>query len=368
MPGERGRCTKVVEVGVSVDTFLARLQAIMQGKGPSIERNFLHEEGRLGPASVGAAAVPAITNISPSSGPAKQDQLGSAGRGTCPADATVITITGSNFGVTQGTSYVRFWRVGSTYYNACVVTWSDSQIVAKVPGGVSSGNVHVITDGGTSNGFYFTVTYSYGGGKWPKGSYPQPMSEVYKINENTLDTTGEGAAVQAAAATWSNVAGADFRFRYGGTTTKTEKAYDEENSVMWRQADTGSIATCWTWRLADPRTLVEFDIEFNDLIYTWATDGSAEKMDVQDIATHELGHVLQLLDLYGTADAEKTMYGYGSTGETKKRSLESDDIAGISYIYPAAGTPTPTPSATPRGRIYLPIILKNYAPTAQPTP
>ncbi|MBI4758673.1 MAG: matrixin family metalloprotease, partial [Chloroflexi bacterium] len=121
--------------------------------------------------------------------------------------------------------------------------------------------------------------------------------------------------------------------RPSGTTTKTAKAYDGENSILWQQADTGSIATCWSWwLLADPRTIIEFDIEFNDFSYTWATDGSAGKMDVQDVATHELGHVLQLLDLYGTADSEQTMYGYGSTGETKKRSLESDDITGISYI------------------------------------
>jgi len=40
-----------------------------------------------------------------------------------------------------------------------------------------------------------------------------------------------------------------------------------------------------------------------------------------------------LNDLYGGSDSEKTMYGYANTGETKKRSLETDDKNGIKYIY-----------------------------------
>ena len=58
-------------------------------------------------------------------------------------------------------------------------------------------------------------------------------------------------------------------------------------------------------------------------------------MDVQNIATHELGHALPLLDLYGGPDSGKTMYGYAEQGETSKRSLAAEDKAGISYLYPA---------------------------------
>ena len=59
-------------------------------------------------------------------------------------------------------------------------------------------------------------------------------------------------------------------------------------------------------------------------------------MDVQNIATHELGHSLNLSDVYGTADQEKTMYGFGTTEETKKCTLEAEDMAGIRWIYPVA--------------------------------
>jgi hypothetical protein len=68
--------------------------------------------------------------------------------------------------------------------------------------------------------------------------------------------------------------------------------------------------------------------------YSWSASGEAGKIDVQNVATHELGHWLTLLDLCGGGDSDKTMYGYTYAGETKKRTLDSDDIAGINYIYP----------------------------------
>ena len=108
---------------------------------------------------------------------------------------------------------------------------------------------------------------------------------------------------------------------------------------------------------------------------TWGTDGSAGKMDVQNLATHELGHSQRLLDLYGTADAEKTMYGCSSTGETKKRTLEAEDIAGIQYIYPPAGASTSTPTPTPTAMVTptstpVPTLTATYTstPTDTPTP
>ncbi|HUU56267.1 MAG TPA: matrixin family metalloprotease, partial [bacterium] len=56
-------------------------------------------------------------------------------------------------------------------------------------------------------------------------------------------------------------------------------------------------------------------------------------MDVQNTGAHELGHNLMLADLTGSTEREFTMYVYTYTGETKKRSLEYDDIDGIRYLY-----------------------------------
>jgi predicted Zn-dependent protease len=56
-------------------------------------------------------------------------------------------------------------------------------------------------------------------------------------------------------------------------------------------------------------------------------------MDLQNIATHELGHGLGLNDLYESAASEETMYGYSTYGEMSKRSLFIGDIAGIHDLY-----------------------------------
>ncbi len=56
-------------------------------------------------------------------------------------------------------------------------------------------------------------------------------------------------------------------------------------------------------------------------------------MDFDNIATHELGHSFGLDDLYEDTCFEETMYGYASTGETNKRTLENGDITGIYTLY-----------------------------------
>ena len=276
------------------------------------------------------AIVPHITNITPDFGPAKATELGS---GVAASDSTQVTITGYGFGSTKGN--VKFWRGGTKDYDATIISWTDTMIVAKAPGQISSyfkpdgtGNVEVFTSLGIPSDNYgnFDVTYSYGGGRWAGNK------TVYRVNPNAIGVTDELAAIQAAADTW-NSANASFEFVYGGTTSKTDISMDGENSIIWANYDIGAIATTTTWWIeTDKKTIVESDIVFNDYAYDWGTDGSPSKMDVQTIATHELGHWLQLLDLYGDIDSKKIMCGYASVGETK-RSLNIDDLTGITEIY-----------------------------------
>ena len=58
-----------------------------------------------------------------------------------------------------------------------------------------------------------------------------------------------------------------------------------------------------------------------------------KNFDVQDIATHEAGHVVGLDDLYADKYSELTMYGYSSKGETKKISLAVGDVNGTVALY-----------------------------------
>jgi hypothetical protein len=80
---------------------------------------------------------PSITNINPTSG----------------ALGTSVTITGTNFGASQGTSTVTFNAVAGA-----PMSWSATSIVVPVPNGASTGNVVVTVAGTPSNGVPFTVT------------------------------------------------------------------------------------------------------------------------------------------------------------------------------------------------------------------
>src|SRR5439155_272252 len=68
------------------------------------------------------------------------------------AVGTSITIAGTNFGATQGTSTVKF--NGTT---ATPTSWSATSIVAPVPAGATTGNVVVTVGGVASSGDPFTV-------------------------------------------------------------------------------------------------------------------------------------------------------------------------------------------------------------------
>jgi hypothetical protein len=87
---------------------------------------------------VATVVAPAVTSLTPSSGPI----------------GTSITIAGTGFGATQGTSTVTFGGIPAT------ATWSNTSIVATVPNGVALGAVPVVVTvpgAGTSNSATFTV-------------------------------------------------------------------------------------------------------------------------------------------------------------------------------------------------------------------
>jgi hypothetical protein len=90
-------------------------------------------------ASSGGGANPTITGSNPTSG----------------VPGTPVTLTGTNFGTTQGTSSVNF--NGAT---ATPTIWNASSITAQVPSGATTGNIVVTVGGMPSNGMMFTVTSS----------------------------------------------------------------------------------------------------------------------------------------------------------------------------------------------------------------
>ena len=86
---------------------------------------------------VATSSAPALTSLSPSTGTA----------------GTMVTVNGSNFGASAGTSSVRFNGTP-----ASPSSWSNTRIAAPVPAGATTGNVVVTVNGASSNAMPFTVS------------------------------------------------------------------------------------------------------------------------------------------------------------------------------------------------------------------
>jgi hypothetical protein len=275
--------------------------------------------------TVAGVADPAITSITP----------GSASAGT----GTNVTIAGTNFGASQGTGSVTFYYNGTDRITSPVVSWSDTQIVCTVPTGTvkgypasaASGPVIVTNNaGGVSLGYGFTVTFSYGGVKWASPAV------TYTINANCVDSTGETAAIDAAWPTWNPPALWTLSRAGTNATTALPIASNSSHDIFWSQTSLGSgvLAVNQYWYAGS--TIIDSDIAFNDADFTWGDGTAAGTYDIQTVATHELGHTINLRDLYGPGDSGDIMYGYSGSGPGGvKHALSADDSAGVVWVYGA---------------------------------
>ena len=160
------------------------------------------------------------------------------------------------------------------------------------------------------------------------------FNATYYVNSQG-GPAGSLSAIQSAMQTWTDVNTSSFTFLYGGSTSSTAHGKNDGSNIVTFGpiGTTGILAVNSFWYSVSSGHILDSDIKFNTN-YPWAVNGSANAYDVQNVGTHEHGHSLCLKDLYDSTDSEKTMYGYVSRGETKKRILDPDDIDGISYLYP----------------------------------
>ena len=114
-----------------------------------------------------------------------------------------VTISGSDFGFSKGTSQVTFNGTAVTAYES----WSDTEVICTVPAGTTDGPVRVTTSNGTSNGVEFTVDYP---APTVTGIIPPGATNDGTVSITNLAGTGfrNGATVQLAGPSGSGETGA----------------------------------------------------------------------------------------------------------------------------------------------------------------
>jgi hypothetical protein len=154
--------------------------------------------------------------------------------------------------------------------------------------------------------------------------------------------------IRDAMAAWSGVAGSTFRYEDGGTTTAGGFRNDGVNAIAFRDPlgdidppvnCSGTLAYGGYFRSGETRVvngqsfyrIIEGDVVFAD---GWNGCGFYETYaNLAEVATHELGHVL---GLDHPSDPDATMYAYAHF-DGRGASIHASDLAGLRYLYPAAG-------------------------------
>lgn len=187
-------------------------------------------------------------------------------------------------------------------------------------------------------------------GKWVKWQKLPVNYVIDPTNQDGLTEEFVSNAISTGAEEWDSWTGAElfndtYAIVYDGSWDSD--APDGRNEFLfgdYPQEGVIAVTVVWGYFTGPPssRKIVEFDVMF-DTDWTWGYAGptnenelgDTSRMDLQNIATHEIGHGAGLDDVYDLSCSEVTMYGYSEYGETKKRTLEPPDITGIQELYGA---------------------------------
>lgn len=151
------------------------------------------------------------------------------------------------------------------------------------------------------------------------------------------------SAIRAAYSAWSQVSCTNYRATDLGTINlPSGNKSDGINTHVWLAywpSNYGQNALGVTKTYYNPTSgqITDADTHYNPSV-SWSVNGALSRIDVQSVATHEIGHQLGLA--HSPIQAATMFYATGR-GDTSQRSLHSDDIAAVCALYPGGGTKPP---------------------------
>ncbi len=185
----------------------------------------------------------------------------------------------------------------------------------------------------TINIFAVSVSaYKFLGPKWPGKN---PVVPYWFNEKGTEDVTDEWEYLHDAFNVWCDVPTTAIDCEYQGMTAIDKIAADSTNMLKWAKGKDwplggNVVAVCYVWS-NQINAITDFDIVFNNKNWGWSTTGQSGRMDVGNIATHEVGHALGM-DHSEIQDA--AMWHKVKQGDISNRTLHPDDSTGISVLYP----------------------------------
>jgi len=165
-------------------------------------------------------------------------------------------------------------------------------------------------------------------------------TKIKSVKELTINPLVDASTIWAAASEWASHTHATLFSSYVSDPTAnwdsdTPDGRNEFSFGNYPDSNVIAVTVVWGYFSGPPQTreIKEFDVLFNT-DYPWGNaDADQTVMDLQNIATHEIGHGVGLDDIYQTTCNQVTMYGYSDYGETIKRTLEQPDITGLQKLY-----------------------------------
>jgi len=245
-----------------------------------------------------------------------------------------VTIMGTNFGATQGTSTVKF--NGTT---ATATSWSATSIVAPVPAGATTGNVVVTVGGVASNGVSFTVS---GGTSSAMGPLKQST-----VNTRYFVNPAGNAVFLSGSHTWddfqdtdTNVGSTPAAFDFNSYVNFL-KAHNQNVTILWRKdlpeycgwnfsGSTWRMGP-WPWLRPGPGVATDGNPKF-DLTQLNQAYFDRLRARVQQLQASGVCGIVELFDGNQLTSARCSTDGYAFTGANNVNGADDGYTSGAAGV------------------------------------